>query len=346
MVIHKPNGGLVSARKAGLKISTGEYVACVDGDDWIEREMYAELMAAAKKSLADVIVGGHKEEICDEIVEIASNNIPAGTYTKDKLHKVVYPTMLYTGKFSDFGIFSYLWNKLFRRSVLFNNQMAVDDRIFMAEDAACTYPTLLDAKSICIVDTTKYIYRQRINSMVKTRDKTILDIEKFNLVYNHLHSIFKKHSMSESLIKQLKYFMISLLTVRTDVQKTRNKTLNYFYPFNDIPLATNVAICGAGTFGQQLYHRFKNSRNLNVVGWFDELWKHYQKAGLTVSSMEELKKHEYDIVLIGFINEVVIDQVVAKLTALGIPEDKIVKPSNFKNQDMDVVLENLGIKAL
>lgn len=39
-VIHKENGGLVSARKAGLAISKGVYIGYVDGDDWIESEMY------------------------------------------------------------------------------------------------------------------------------------------------------------------------------------------------------------------------------------------------------------------------------------------------------------------
>ena len=40
VVIHKENGGLVSARKAGLKAAAGAYIAYVDGDDWIEPNMY------------------------------------------------------------------------------------------------------------------------------------------------------------------------------------------------------------------------------------------------------------------------------------------------------------------
>ena len=40
IVIHKENGGLVSARKEGLKRATGKYIAYVDGDDWIETDMY------------------------------------------------------------------------------------------------------------------------------------------------------------------------------------------------------------------------------------------------------------------------------------------------------------------
>ena len=39
-VIHKKNGGLVSARKAGVAIATGKYVTFVDGDDYIDTELY------------------------------------------------------------------------------------------------------------------------------------------------------------------------------------------------------------------------------------------------------------------------------------------------------------------
>ena len=38
--IHKKNGGLSSARNAGIDASTGEYLSFVDSDDWIEPDMY------------------------------------------------------------------------------------------------------------------------------------------------------------------------------------------------------------------------------------------------------------------------------------------------------------------
>lgn len=49
-VIHKENGGLVSARKAGLEIATGEYIAFIDGDDWIDAEMYSEMLELCIKN--------------------------------------------------------------------------------------------------------------------------------------------------------------------------------------------------------------------------------------------------------------------------------------------------------
>ncbi|HEY8803664.1 MAG TPA: glycosyltransferase, partial [Clostridium sp.] len=42
-VIHKKNGGLSSARNAGLDIASGEYIGFIDSDDWIEGDMYESL---------------------------------------------------------------------------------------------------------------------------------------------------------------------------------------------------------------------------------------------------------------------------------------------------------------
>lgn len=57
-VIHKSNGGLVSARKAGLRIAQGEYIGYVDGDDWIEPDFYERLMRKAEESNADIVASG------------------------------------------------------------------------------------------------------------------------------------------------------------------------------------------------------------------------------------------------------------------------------------------------
>ena len=57
-VVHRPNGGLGPARNSGMEVAKGEYIGFVDSDDWIEPQMYEELVAAAYKASADVCFSG------------------------------------------------------------------------------------------------------------------------------------------------------------------------------------------------------------------------------------------------------------------------------------------------
>ena len=58
-VVHKPNGGLGSARNAGLEVAKGEYVAFVDSDDYVDAETYATLVAEAEKHNLDAVFNGY-----------------------------------------------------------------------------------------------------------------------------------------------------------------------------------------------------------------------------------------------------------------------------------------------
>jgi glycosyltransferase involved in cell wall biosynthesis len=54
-VIHKENGGVTSARKAGLLKATGTYVTYVDGDDWMERNAYSVMVEKGANLGADIV---------------------------------------------------------------------------------------------------------------------------------------------------------------------------------------------------------------------------------------------------------------------------------------------------
>lgn len=60
-VIHKQNGGLSSARNAGLDIANGDYVLFIDGDDYLQNGAIKELVTIVKNTRADVVQFGYEE---------------------------------------------------------------------------------------------------------------------------------------------------------------------------------------------------------------------------------------------------------------------------------------------
>ena len=325
-VIHKINGGLVSSRKAGLRASTGDYILYIDGDDWIETDLVKHYMNQVFEFKADVVISSHIVNL-EGREDVLLNTLPSCVYNKDKLTSVIYPKMLYTGKFSQFGVFSYSWGKLYRKELLLENQLKVDESLTIGEDALCLYPTLLDANTLVILEQPYYHYRQRANSLIKTL-RTI-EISKMQKVYDDFKKIFYDKGVLDIMLPQLQYYLLSLLVINTEGPSLNN--VEELYPFGKIK--ENLIIYGGGTFGQHLYKKITNYKTHNVLTWIDKKHEHYSKLGLPVMGFDEIKSLKYDAVIIALIDEDNSNQALLKLVEHGIDKEKIIQISFYNNKE-------------
>ena len=86
-VIHKKNGGLVSARNIGIQAAKGDYICYVDGDDWIHKDMLSEIYKdSIQKYSPDMIIFGIVKLFANRKEEIFTD-IDDGIYKKEQLIK-------------------------------------------------------------------------------------------------------------------------------------------------------------------------------------------------------------------------------------------------------------------
>jgi glycosyltransferase involved in cell wall biosynthesis len=338
--IHKNNGGLVSSRKTGLIASTGEYVLYIDGDDWIELNLIEHYIEQIRKYNADVVVSSHIVNL-EGREDILMNSLPSGVYNKEALKSIVYPKMLYTGKFAQFGVFSYSWGKLYRKEILLENQLKVDENITMGEDALCLYPTLLDTNILVISEQPGYHYRQRADSQMKTLRK--IEMSKMQKVYDDLKNTFSDKGVLDIMLPQLQYYLLSLLIINTEGPNIDNITK--LYPFNKIKSKKGLVIYGGGTFGQHIYKKINNHKKYNILAWIDEKHKHYSKLNLPVTGFDKIKSIKYDYVLIALIDEDNSNKAVSKLVKHGVDINKIIQiPYQNQKENIQNLLLEFKIK--
>ena len=109
-VIHKPNGGLASARNAGIEAASGEYITFVDGDDWIEENMYQDMVEALIQNGAQLVICNYKE-VSEGAVRDTSTNEVTVWDKREALEAFIREDESYR-------IDNAAWNKLYTRELL------------------------------------------------------------------------------------------------------------------------------------------------------------------------------------------------------------------------------------
>jgi glycosyltransferase involved in cell wall biosynthesis len=324
-VIHKNNGGLVSARKAGLKVASGSFIGYVDGDDWVGPGFYYSLYSSIKESDADIAIAGFSRDLFSSTKNIL-NAIPSGIY-EGKALDVVKKKMIADGVFYRHGITTYLWNKLFKREIIEQYQMEMDERITIGEDAATTYPAIMASKRIVITDNCAYHYRQREDSMLKTATNRDNEYLKVMYLHDYMKESLKEWSDQYDLLRQTEEFILSTFIIRSGGSLKDEGGLAYF-PFAVDFAGKKLAVYGAGTFGQQLVRRLKNENRCTITTWIDDDYWEYRRCCMDVDPIEIICKVEYDAVVIALIDPVQIEKVKRLLYDYGVEEKKIITVSS------------------
>ncbi len=313
VVIHQLNGGLVRARKAGLKRAAGEYIGFVDGDDYIEAKMYGALVDEMMKSDADFVHTGYWQNQSRQI-PFQREEIELSSHRASFLGKAVFSESAY--------ISPSIWSKLFKKHLIQKCYAKVPDQISHGEDVVSLCACILEAEQILLLDQAFYHYRVRESSLTH-RDAAILVKAEVSL-YEALCDLFRGYHLFESVEADLKRNLLwTLFCVITNEMKDIYPIQRYRYADIENIRHKRLVLYGAGMVGQSYYTQISRYQSCQIVAWVDRHPPRLHDVDINIDSPEVLLKIEYDLILIALKSKEDAIDVKQNLIAQGIERDKI-----------------------
>lgn len=335
-VFTQENGGSTKARQTGLQVATGEYISFVDSDDWIDPCFYEKLYILAEINRADMVVSGCVVEDGKKS-EFQKNNLTEGFYDKYALKKNFYPQMLYfeSSDFFRFGIHQYLWNKLYKKSLIESCILKLDERIYDGEDVACVFEACLRADSIIVDNHCWYHYRIHENSICTSKKDERYFVNAVYL-FQYMEKSFREFEEYKVMFPQLMRFINMIINNGTQaIFGYSYRKANFKLMWNYLNVAGikkyKVALFGAGNVGRAYYQQLLQRDNVILSVWVDSHIYGNRIEGVLIEEPEALLRNIWDYVLVAVKDREKNKEIVEWLKKQDIKVEKIWDKEPYKD---------------
>jgi len=210
-VIHKKNEGAGYARNSGIEIATGEYIAFVDSDDYVELNAYQKLYSIIKDTKTDCIYC----TACQRFNDRGDIWVLQGTWTgkrydnEEDIRKLMLDMISNPPKAkNDRNIISSVWNALYCHDIIKRYEIKFkSERILYCEDLLFNLDYLLHSTNVIAISDAFYNYRVNLSSFTHT----LLTQDKINKNYYYYQYLLEKLRENnfglEGYLRATRYFI-------------------------------------------------------------------------------------------------------------------------------------------
>lgn len=204
-VVHKQNAGLGYARNSGLDIATGEYVAFVDSDDYVELDAYEQMFTSALKNGADAVFASFKTETSPGNWVIEKDADELCVLSQKESYEYALGMIANAPFYKDERSHSMsVWHALYKKSIIDNHCLKfLSERDIVCEDIPFQIDFLSKSQCVILLPVISYYYCLNGTSLTAT-----VTPEKFERYIKLRELLIRKIGNSNNEILRIERFFI------------------------------------------------------------------------------------------------------------------------------------------
>ena len=208
------NSGVSVARNIGINMSTGKYIAFVDSDDYIDKDMYLKMINKSIEDDSDIVTCAYNKIYPNDVVKtIYSKNEKVFGYSLKDSNDI----LLYSNPYTPC--------KIFKRNLIVDNNILFDEDLRIFEDLVFCYKLYIRANKISYINEPLYYYNcKNVSSLTNMFSEKMFDI------FPALDRLkeYKNQYIPIGLEKQMEYVAVKHITRRYN-SKYKDRKLMFSY---------------------------------------------------------------------------------------------------------------------